>query len=58
MAASQAATPLKTNTNAMPPNRSAPKAPIAGPSSRPPIWTAPYSPNASPRRSGGVASVK
>ena len=35
-----------------------PNAPIAGPSSRPPIWAAPYRPKASPRRSGGVASVR
>ncbi len=41
-----------------PPNNSAPTAPIAGPSSSPPICAAPYSPNASPRRSGGVASVR
>ena len=58
MAASHAAIPLKTNTNAMPPNQWAPKPPIAGPSSSPPICTAPYRPNASPRRSGGVASVR
>ena len=58
MAATNAAIALKTKTKPMPPNRSAPNAPIAGPSSRPPIWAAPYSPNASPRRPGGVASVR
>ena len=46
---STAATALKTNTKAMPPKFAAPMAAIAGPSSRPPIWAAPYSPNASPR---------
>ena len=57
-AATTAAIALNTKTNAMPPNWAAPNAPIVGPSSRPPICAAPYSPNASPRRSGGVASVR
>ena len=50
-AAMTAAMALNTKTNAMPPNAPAPNAPIDGPSSRPPICAAPYSPNASPRRS-------
>ena len=49
---------LNTKTNAMPPNAPAPNAPIAGPISRPPICAAAYRPKASPRRSGGVASVR
>ena len=57
-AARTAATALNTNTKAMPPKLAAPNAAMAGPSNRPPIWAAPYSPNASPRLPGGVASVR
>jgi hypothetical protein len=46
-----------TKTNPIPPNHADPSPPIAGPKTSPPIWAAPYSPKASPRRSGGVASV-
>ena len=50
-------TALNTKTNPTPPKIDAPSPPIAGPNSRPPICAAEYSPNASPRRSGGVRSV-
>ena len=46
-----------TKMNATPPKNAEPRPPIAGPRSNPPIWAAPYIPNASPRRSAGVASV-
>ena len=58
MAADDRREALKTNTNAMPPNAAGPERADRGPMSSPPIWAAAYRPNASPRRSGGVASVR
>ena len=46
-----------TKTNPIAAEDAAPSPPIAGPKRSPPICAAPYRPNASPRRSAGVASV-
>ncbi len=58
IADTSSAMPATQNTTVGWPVTAASTPPIAGPSMKPPVCAAPYRPNASPWRSGGLASTR